>query len=457
MELDNGGIVTNKSEDFRLEQERLKARILDKTAVVGVVGLGYVGLPLAVEKGKVGYTVWGFDMNEERVSQVNNGQNYIKDIKDHELAELAHKGVLKATTDFSKLQDVDIIVICVPTPLTITRDPDISYIVNVTQEIARYLKRGQLVTLESTTYPGTTKEVILPRLEAVGLKAGWDFFLAFSPERVDPGNKRFTTQNTSKVVGGVTPACLDVAKTFYEQTIINVVPVSSPEVAEMTKVFENTYRAVNIALVNELMLLCDRMGIDIWEVVDAAGTKPFGIQTFYPGPGVGGHCIPIDPFYLTWKAREYDFHTRFIELAGEINIQASYHVIDKIVKTLSRQKKPLAGANILVLGMAYKKDIEDYRESPALKIVDLLRKNEAEVSYYDPYVPEVQAHAPYAWTMRSVELSEQSLRQADCVVILTDHSNIDYNFVAAHAQRIVDTRNISKHVAEQYLTKIIKI
>lgn len=435
----------------------LKEIIYNKTAIVGVVGLGYVGLPLAVEKGKVGFQVVGFDRNEGRVAQVNRGENYIKDVNDDEMEHLVKSKHLSATTDFSKLAEVDVIVICVPTPLTITRDPDISYIVNVADEIAQYLKVGQLVTLESTTYPGTTSEVILPKLEAAGLKAGQDFFLAFSPERVDPGNQRYTTRNTSKVVGGITSACLDVAKTFYEQTIVNVVPVSSTEVAEMTKVFENTYRAVNIALVNELMLLCDRMGVDVWEVVDAAGTKPFGIQIFYPGPGVGGHCIPIDPFYLTWKAREYDFHTRFIELAGEINIQASYHVVKKLSKVLSTAKKAMNGAKILVLGVAYKNDIDDCRESPALKIIDLLLKENAEVIYHDKFVPEIKPLAPYTYAMSSVDLTDEAIAQADCILIITRHSDVDYERVVEHAQAVVDTRNACKNISAVLKYKVTKI
>jgi len=430
---------------------------MNKTAIVGVVGLGYVGLPLAVEKAKVGFNVIGFDRNAERVGQINRGENYIKDVKNEELEELAAKKQIMATTDFSKMAGVDVIVICVPTPLTITRDPDISYIVNVAEEIARYIKPGQLITLESTTYPGTTSEIILPKLEAAGLKVGLDFFLAFSPERVDPGNLRYTTKNTSKVVGGITSVCLDVAKTFYEQTILNIVPVSSTAVAEMTKVFENTYRAVNIALVNEMMLLCDRMGIDIWEVVDAAGTKPFGIQTFYPGPGVGGHCIPIDPFYLTWKAREYDFHTRFIELAGEVNIQASYHVIHKVNKVLSNHRKSLNGAKILVLGVAYKNDIDDCRESPALKIIDLLLKEDAQVTYHDAFVPEIKPHAPYTYAMTSVDLTDEIIEQADCILITTKHSGVDYEYIVKHAQAVVDTRNACKNIHADLKHKVTKI
>ena len=435
----------------------LKDKIVRKTAKVGVIGLGYVGLPLAVEKGKVGFKVFGIDRNPQRVTQINKKQNYIRDVDDEELADLIRREKLEATTKLAVLQEADVIVICVPTPLTQTRDPDISYIVNVTDEITKYLRKGQLVTLESTTYPGTTSEIILPKLEATGLKVGKDFFLAFSPERIDPGNKSFTTKNTSKVVGGVTAACLDVAKTFYEQTIANVVPVSCPEVAEITKVFENTYRAVNVALVNEMMLLCDRMGLDVWEVIDAAATKPFGIQTFYPGPGVGGHCIPIDPFYLAWKARQFDFHTRFIELAGEINVQASYHVINKITKALGRNRKALVGSRIFVLGMAYKKNIEDYRESPALKVVDLLIKEGCEVIYHDPHVPHVHPHLPYSFSMDSIQLDEFNLRLADCVVILTDHSSVDYDFVLRHANIVVDTRNATKNAAGLYKDKVIKI
>lgn len=437
--------------------EVLKSKCKNKTAKVGVVGLGYVGLPLAVEKAKVGFSVIGFDRNAMRVNQINCGENYIKDVKDEELKDLSTKKLVCATTDFSHLGEVDVIVICVPTPLTITRDPDISYIVNVTSEIAKYLKPGQLITLESTTYPGTTSEVILPALEAAGLTVGFDFFLAFSPERVDPGNQRYTTKNTSKVVGGITPVCLDVAKVFYEQTILNVVPVSSTAVAELTKVFENTYRAVNIALVNEMMFLCDRMGIDVWEVVEAAGTKPFGIQTFYPGPGVGGHCIPIDPFYLTWKAREYDFHTRFIELAGEINIQASYHVVEKINKVLNNVKKSVHGAKILMIGVAYKGNIDDYRESPALKVIDLLLKEEADVQYYDPFVQEIKLHAPYNCCMSSVILTEGIIKEADCIVVITNHSNVDYDYIAKHAKVIVDTRNACKNISAGYKNKIVKI
>ena len=442
------------------DDDVLAKTLLDKVkkhqAQVGVIGLGYVGLPLAVEKGKVGFPVLGFDINPRRVAQVNTGDNYISDVSDEELQDLVSRGVIAATTDFSRLADCDIIIICVPTPLTITRDPDISYIKSSTEQIARYLRPGQLVTLESTTYPGTTQEVILPLLEEKGLKVGKDFFLAFSPERVDPGNKRFTTKNTSKVVGGVTPACLEIAYTLYAQTIVNVVPVSSPAAAELTKVFENTYRAVNIAMVNELMLLCDRMGLDIWEVVEAAGTKPFGIQTFYPGPGVGGHCIPIDPFYLTWKARQYDFHTRFIELAGEINVEVSYYVINRVIRALNEVNKSLKDAAVFVLGVAYKKDIDDVRESPALKIMELLSKNGAILKYHDPYIPDIEPHGGITFALTSLDMTDEQLKAADCVLILTDHSAIDYERVVQNAKLIIDTRNATKNVKHDR-GKIVKI
>ncbi|MDR1069479.1 MAG: nucleotide sugar dehydrogenase [Gracilibacteraceae bacterium] len=425
----------------------LKQKVEEHAARVGVIGLGYVGLPLAVEKGKVGFSVTGFDVSAERVRQVNNGENYIGDVKDDELRALTATGRLRATTDFAELADCDIIVICVPTPLTATRDPDVSFMQSAAQQAGRYIRPGQLITLESTTYPGTTEEIILPLLAASGLRVGRDFFLAFSPERVDPGNKRFTTKNTNKVVGGVTPVCLEIACAFYAQTILAVVPVSSPAAAELTKVFENTYRAVNIALVNELMLLCDRMGLDVWEVVEAAATKPFGIHTFYPGPGVGGHCIPIDPFYLTWKAREYDFHTRFIELAGEINVEVSYYVVKKVYQALNTKKKSLRDARVFVLGVAYKKDIGDVRESPALIIIDLLLRDGALITYSDPWAP-VLTPRDGGPRLESQPLTPAALAAADCVLILTDHSAVDYEMVARHAELVVDTRNATKNVRE---------
>jgi UDP-N-acetyl-D-glucosamine dehydrogenase len=425
-------------------KSRLLSAIHDRTAVVGVVGIGYVGLPLAVEKAKVGFPVRGFDRSEERVGKVNAGVNYIGDVVDAELTENVAKGALTATTDFARLAECDVVVICVPTPLTVNRDPDISYIRDVGEKIAAVLRPGQLISLESTTYPGTTEEVLLPLFARSGLSVGKDFFLAHSPERVDPGNARYTTKNTNKVVGGVTPECLEVAQAFYSQTILNVVPVSSPRVAEITKVFENTFRAVNIALVNELALLCDRMGIDVWEVVDAAATKPFGMMRFEPGPGVGGHCIPIDPFYLTWKAREYDFHTRFIELAGEINLLMPYFVREKIIRALASQRLSLGGAKILLIGMSYKAGVPDWRESPSIKLVEILDRDGVELAYHDRLVPECQ------WKdkeMQSRDL-EEALAWADCTVVMTGHPEIDWEALVARSRCVVDTRNATRHVKQ---------
>ncbi|TAM62520.1 nucleotide sugar dehydrogenase [bacterium] len=421
---------------------RLKDAFISRTATVGVVGMGYVGLPLAVEKAKVGFHVVGFDRSVDRVTKVSRAENYIADVADAELREAVDLGLLTATTDYTALQRCDAIIICVPTPLTANRDPDISYIRNVGAKIAHVLRPGQLICLESTTYPGTTEEVLLPLLTASGMVVGQDFFLAFSPERVDPGNRRYTTKNTNKLVGGVTPACLDVASTFYEQTIQTVLRVPSPRVAEMAKVFENTFRAVNIALVNEMALLCDRMNIGIWDVIEAAATKPFGIMRFEPGPGVGGHCIPVDPFYLTWKAREYDFHTRFIELAGEINLQMPYFVREKIVRALSERGIALRRARILVIGVAYKRDVADCRESPALKVLELLENDGADVSYHDPFVPRCRLRG--GALRRSVPLSLERLRQADCVVVLTSHSGIDWQQVVKQSNLVIDTRNSTR-------------
>src|SRR5579885_439184 len=424
-------------------REQLKRKFARRNALIGVAGVGYVGLPLAVEKAKVGFDVIGYDRNSVRVDQVNQGLNYIRDVDDAELTRLVESGKLQATTDFSTLSRCDAIVICVPTPLTANLDPDISYIKAVGEQIAAQLRPGQLICLESTTYPGTTEEVLLPLLQRSGLKVGEDFFLCFSPERVDPGNARYTTKNTNKVVGGVTAAGRDVGSCFYQQTILEVLEVSSPKVAEMCKVFENTFRSVNIALVNEMALLCDRLGISIWEVLDAAATKPFGIMRFDPGPGVGGHCIPLDPFYLAWKAREYDFHTRFIELAGEININMPYFVREKVTRTLNRSGKALKGADVLVLGVAYKKDIEDWRESPAVKVMELLLKDGAKIDYHDPYVPKF-VERDVQW--HSIPLSRECLERADSVAILTDHSNVDYEKVVQYAKVVIDTRNATRNV-----------
>jgi UDP-N-acetyl-D-glucosamine dehydrogenase len=442
-------VETEVKQDYAQE---LKAKFRAHTAVVAVVGIGYVGLPLAVEKAKVGFPVIGLDRNEERVAMVNRGENYIRDVKDEELRKVVMDGKLRTSTDFSELSNADVVIICVPTPLTVHREPDLQYIENVTGEIAEHLHPGQLISLESTTYPGTTEEIILPKLATTGLEVGKDFFLVHSPERVDPGNKRYTTQNTNKLVGGVTQACTDVAAAFYGETIVKVIKCSSPAVAEMAKVFENTYRAVNIALVNEMALLCDRMGISVWEMLDAAFTKPFGIQPFYPGPGVGGHCIPVDPFYLAWKAREYDFSTRFIELAGEINLSMPYFVVQKAERILGLQGKSLRGSKVLVLGVTYKEDLPDMRESPALKVVQLLMKEGCEVEYYDPYVPSIDVplhnqgvhEGKQSVRLDSVSgLSMEKVGSADLVAVLTGHSCVDYESVVQAARAVLDTRNVT--------------
>jgi len=433
-----------QQEDIISESKR---RILNREACVVVVGAGYVGLPLAVEKVRAGFDVTAIDRKAERVDMLNRGDSYIPDVPAAALRAALETSRFSAATDFSSVASADVIIICVPTPLTVNREPDLSYIRHVTEEIGLRLKRGQLVCLESTTYPGTTEEVILPILEGSGLRVGEDFFLAFSPERVDPGNARYTTRNINKLVGGVTPACRDVAMTFYSQTIREVIAVSSPRVAEMAKVFENTYRAVNIALVNEMALLCDRMGVDVWEVLDAAFTKPFGIQKFYPGPGVGGHCIPVDPFYLAWKAREYDFSTRFIELAGEINLRMPYFVVEKAKNVLESLGRTVRGANVLVLGMAYKKDVSDARESPALRVFELLRKAGAEVVYHDPLVPEVKLRNDGS-SVRSVDLSDELLDGIDLVIIATDHSRVDYRRVVDRSPAILDCRNATRSITQ---------
>lgn len=430
----------------------LTEKLQTRQATVAIIGLGYVGLPLAVEVAKAGFAVIGLDLNAERVGQINRGDSYIEDVPGTLLAQTVESGKLRASTDFGELQASDVIIICVPTPLTSTQEPDISYIRSAADAVAANLTDGQLVILESTTYPGTTEEVLLPALSEVrGGVVGEDFFLAFSPERVDPGNHNFQTHNTTKVVGGVTAACLEAGVAFYSQIISKVVPVSSPRVAELTKVFENTFRAVNIALVNELAMLCDKMGINVWEVVEAAGTKPFGMMTFWPGPGVGGHCIPIDPYYLTWKAREFDFHTRFIELCREINMAMPHFVRDKVIRALNQQRKSLNGANILVVGVAYKKDISDWRESPAIKIIHDLQADGADIRYHDPFIEGLPVGKDL---LRSVDLTADALAAADCVLITTDHSAYDYDFIVSKAKVVVDTRNATKNV-KQHRDRII--
>ena len=425
-------------------KDELIAKIESREAVVGVIGLGYVGLPLAREFLKKNFTVLGFDVDEEKVVKISNGESYIKHIGADFLKKyVTEVGTFKATSDFSRLKEVDFIIICVPTPLDDHYNPDLSYVLNSTREIAKYLHRGQVVVLESTTYPGTTEEEMLPILEDTGLKVGEDFYLGYSPEREDPGNKEFATGNIPKVVSAVTDNGLEVLTLLYSQ-IVSVVAVSSPKVAEACKILENTYRAINIALVNELKVILDRMDIDIWEVIEAAKTKPFGFQPFYPGPGLGGHCIPIDPFYLTWKAKEYDVHTHFIELAGEINNTMPYYVIEKVMKALNARRLSIVDADILVIGVAYKPDVDDTRESPALKVIDLLIKEGARVAYYDPYIPIMPKTRKYDFKLQSVQLKQMDDDYYDAAVIVTDHSAIDYQEILEKAKIVIDTRNALK-------------
>jgi UDP-N-acetyl-D-glucosamine dehydrogenase len=419
-------------------------KIENRTACVGVVGLGYVGLPFLVEKTKVDFRVVGIEHNPQRAEMVARGKSYISDVKDEDLHEGLRRGLISTTTSVEAVRELDVVVICVPTPLGAGLTPDLQYIESVTREIANNLRPGQLISLESTTYPGTTEEVMKPILEESGLEAGVDFFLAHSPERVDPGNKRYTTKNTNKVVGGSDPVSLEVAMCFYNQTIEHIVPVSSTKAAELVKVYENTFRAVNIALANEVALLCDRMGLDVWEVLDAAFTKPFGIMPFYPGPGVGGHCIPLDPHYLEWKAREYNFQTHFIALAGETNRKMPEFVVDKAIRMLNTQRKCLNGSRILLLGMAYKADLSDCRESPAIEVYLRLQQAGAEVSYHDTWLPVISDHNVRAM---SVELTSDVLRNADLVIITTNHSDVDYQRVVELAPLILDTRNVTREIA----------
>jgi UDP-N-acetyl-D-glucosamine dehydrogenase len=423
----------------------LLEKIESRRARAGVVGLGYVGLPLAVELARAGFRTTGIDLDDRKVQAIGEGRSYIPDVPTADVQALARDGKLDATTDFAIVAELDTINICVPTPLRKTKDPDMSYIVSAVEAIAAHLHPGMLIILESTTYPGTTDEVVQPLLETTGLKAGVDFFIAFSPERVDPGNPTFQTHNVPKVVGGLTRDCAKLAGALYGTAIETIVPVSSTRVAEMVKLLENTFRAVNIGLVNELALMCDKMHIDVWEVVDAARTKPFGFMAFYPGPGLGGHCIPIDPFYLSWKAKQTGFDPRFIELAGHINAGMPHYVVDKVAEALNTRRKPINGSKILLVGVAYKRDIDDMRESPALDVMGLLHAKGATVDYADPYVPEVHGRE---WTgrvdVKAVELTRTAIGQYDCVVIVTDHTAFDYEALVAEADVIVDTRNAIK-------------
>jgi UDP-N-acetyl-D-glucosamine dehydrogenase len=425
--------------------ETLRDKIRSRTARTGVVGLGYVGLPLAVELAKAGFHASGIDLDARKVEAITAGRSYIPDVATSDVAALRSSGRLDATTDFAVVHELDTINICVPTPLRKTRDPDMSYIVAAVEAIASHLHPGLLVCLESTTYPGTTEEVVQPLLEATGLKAGRDFFLAFSPERVDPGNVTYQTHNVPKVVGGITPECAQLAGALYGSAIETIVPVSSTRVAEMVKLLENTFRAVNIGLVNELALMCDRMDIDVWEVVDAAKTKPFGFMAFYPGPGLGGHCIPIDPFYLSWKARQSGFDPRFIELAGHINGGMPHYVVDKVAEALNTKRKSINGSKVLIAGVAYKRDIDDVRESPALDVMGLLHARGATVSYVDPHVADVHARD---WSgqfdITGASVGRGAFGQYDCIVVITDHTAFDYDAMVAEADLIVDTRNAIK-------------
>ncbi|HUL50675.1 MAG TPA: nucleotide sugar dehydrogenase [Gemmatimonadales bacterium] len=418
--------------------DELLTKTRDHTALIGIVGLGYVGLPLAMEFARAGFRVLGFDVSGRVVDGLNAGRSHVQDVPSADLARWSSAGRFTATTDLLRLKEPDVVSICVPTPLSKTKDPDVSYVLAATESVKQSLRRGQLIVLESTTYPGTTRELMLPALESTGLKVGVDFFLAFSPERVDPGNPKWNTHNTPKVVGGITEACRRAAMAVYQPAIERLVPVSSTEAAELVKILENTFRSVNIGLVNEMAIVCDKLGVNVWEVIDAAATKPFGFMKFTPGPGVGGHCIPLDPHYLAWKMRTLNYRTRFIELAGEINAGMPEYWVGRVVDRLNEHGKAARGSRVLVLGVAYKKDIGDIRESPALDVVRLLERRGAVVSYHDPHVAVLKEEDI---DLKSVPLNTQTLEGVDCVIIVTDHAGVDYGLVARHAKVVVDTRN----------------
>ncbi len=443
-----------KKEGIETDMELLQ-KIESKKAKIGIVGLGYVGLPLLMEFVEQGFTTVGFDIDNKKVDRLNKGQSYIKHISDARIATVVESKLFGATSDFSRIQEVDCILICVPTPLTRYREPDLSYIKNTSETLAKHLRKGQLIVLESSTYPGTTEEVMKPILEKSGLKGDVDFWVAFSPEREDPNNPKFNIRTIPKVVGANTEEARKLVSTLYNQVIVKTIPVSSSQAAEATKLLENIFRSVNIALVNEMKIILDRMGIDVWEVIEAAKTKPFGFMPFYPGPGLGGHCIPIDPFYLTWKAREYDMNTRFIELAGEINTSMPFWVIRKLMDALNDRGKSLKGSKILVLGAAYKKDIDDPRESPSFKLMEILIDKGAEVDYNDPFIPELPSMRMYDVKGKSVELTEENLAKYDCVLVSTDHSVYEFDFIVKHAQLVIDTRNATVNVKDTD-NKIVK-
>jgi len=433
------------------KMDKLLEKIKTKKAKIGVVGLGYVGLPLALEFVRSGYCVTGIDKSKERVASLKKGKSYVIDVGNEEIALSVKKGLFRVTDDASALSNLDAVSICVPTPLTKTKDPDVSYIISVGQEIKNYMHKGQLFILESTTYPGTTEELVQPMLEEGGLKAGKDFYLAFSPERIDPGNKHYSVKNIPKVVGGVTRQCTELAHCLYSQIIETIVPVSSPKVAETVKLLENTFRNVNIALVNEIAIMAQRLGIDVWEVIDAAKTKPFGFMPFYPGPGLGGHCIPIDPWYLSWVAKKNGFELRFIALADQINSAMPEFVVEKITDALNNAEKSVKGSNVHILGVAYKKDVDDVRESPALEILNILRLKGARVTYTDPYIPEINFHG---FNSRSKPLSKELLSKVDCSVIVTDHSNFNYELIVSHSKLIIDTRNALKGINKKHIIRL---
>ncbi len=424
----------------------LEKKIRERKVTVGILGLGYVGLPLAREFANAGVKVLGFDIDASKVKKLNAGRSIIKHIPHSQIKKLIKSKLFSATTNMSRLKSVDAILICVPTPLTSNREPDMQFVVGSCQTISKYIRPGQLVVLESTTYPGTTRDLMRPILEKPGLKAGKAFYMAYSPEREDPGNKNFSTRTIPKVVGGLTDACRDLACALYEIAIVNTVPVSTLEAAEATKILENVYRCINIAMVNELKMVFERMGIDVWEVINAASTKPFGFNAFYPGPGLGGHCIPIDPFYLTWKARQYGMPTRFIELAGEINTNMPHYVITKTMEALNERRKSLKGSKVLVLGLAYKKDIDDLRESPSIELIELLKSKGAKVDYNDPYISKTHKQREHNLKMTSRKLSVKMLGSYDVVLISTDHSDYDYNWIVKNAKLVVDTRNATSKV-----------
>src|SRR3989338_2289463 len=423
--------------------DSLKNKILSKTAKIGVIGLGYVGLPLAMAFAKKGFKVLGIDLDKDRVTRLKKGQSYILDLKPSDIVTLQKDGSIIFTSDISNIKKLDAFFICVPTQLLKTKEPDVSFIISAADMIKKHMKHGQVVVLESTTYPGTTEEVVLPILESTGLKERRDFYLAFSPERIDPGNTKYFVTNIPKVVGGISQCSTEIAALLYKQIIDKIIPVSSSRAAEMTKLLENTFRIVNLGLINELTLMCDKLGMNIWEIIDAAKTKPYGFMPFYPGPGVGGHCIPVDPLYLSWKARAHGFEARFINLASEVNEHMPQYVIEKMISALNKKKKALKSSKVLLIGVAYKKDVQDLRESPAFEIIEILKRNEAKVSYYDPYFPYVKLDGI---DLKRAKFTKEVLASADCVVIVTDHSNLDYQFIAKNSKVVIDTRNALKNI-----------